>query len=352
MDSDWLGRLVDRHAAALELFARQWCDTPEDVVQEAFVKLASARTPPNNPAAWLFRVVRNGALNAGQAARRRRRHETDAAFNAPGWFHSGHGLISSRRAGPRDRRRRAAVTTARTARGDRRSPLGRVVFPGDRARLWLLGEHGAQALHRGFVGHARTVGGHMSQRSSDPGLTDIESALAGLVPIPSRLDRDKLMFAAGAASVRAALRQRWVWPSIAATLAIAVASESFVLAFRRGPRVIERVVVVRESAPANSTSAPLEAAAPHRAPPGTVGDARSSETPALTDSSSVPSDYQRIRGARTSAWPRCIARAFFADWCLDFDSRLDPVETPVQSAGHLRRLELEKLINLGPGGPS
>ena len=55
-----------------ELFARQWCDTPEDVVQEAFVKLASAGTPPENPAAWLFRVVRNGRLNAAQAARRRR----------------------------------------------------------------------------------------------------------------------------------------------------------------------------------------------------------------------------------------------------------------------------------------
>ena len=86
MDSDWLGRLVDRHAAALELFARQWCDTPEDVVQEAFVKLAAQRTPPENPAAWLFRVVRNGALNAAQAARRRRRYESEAAGNSTGWF--------------------------------------------------------------------------------------------------------------------------------------------------------------------------------------------------------------------------------------------------------------------------
>ena len=64
MDHDWLGRLVDRHAAALELYARQWCDTPEDVVQEAFLKLAGQRPLPDKPAAWLFRVVRNGALNA------------------------------------------------------------------------------------------------------------------------------------------------------------------------------------------------------------------------------------------------------------------------------------------------
>jgi RNA polymerase sigma-70 factor (ECF subfamily) len=86
MDHDWLGRLVDRHAAALELYARQWCETPEDVVQEAFLKLASQRSLPANPAAWLFRVVRNGALNAGQAARRRRRHETRAASESTSWF--------------------------------------------------------------------------------------------------------------------------------------------------------------------------------------------------------------------------------------------------------------------------
>jgi RNA polymerase sigma factor (sigma-70 family) len=94
MDSDWLGRLVDRHAAALELFARQWCDTPEDVVQEAFVKLAAQRTPPENPAAWLFRVVRNGALNAALAARRRRRHETDAAAESTGWFQAERSVTS------------------------------------------------------------------------------------------------------------------------------------------------------------------------------------------------------------------------------------------------------------------
>jgi RNA polymerase sigma factor (sigma-70 family) len=86
MDSDLLGRLVDRHAAALELFARHRCDTPEDVVQEAFVKLAAQRTHPANPVAWLFRAVRNGAINAAEAARRRRRHESEAAAGSIGWF--------------------------------------------------------------------------------------------------------------------------------------------------------------------------------------------------------------------------------------------------------------------------
>jgi RNA polymerase sigma factor (sigma-70 family) len=77
---------VDEHAAALALYARQWCDAPEDVVQEAFLKLASQRTPPDSPAAWLYCVVRNGALTAARAAKRRRHYESAAAAKASGWF--------------------------------------------------------------------------------------------------------------------------------------------------------------------------------------------------------------------------------------------------------------------------
>jgi RNA polymerase sigma factor (sigma-70 family) len=86
MEPETLGRLLDRHAAALELYARQWCDAPEDVVQEAFVKLSAQRPPPENPAAWLFRVVRHAAINAATAARRRKRHEAAAAVAGGVWF--------------------------------------------------------------------------------------------------------------------------------------------------------------------------------------------------------------------------------------------------------------------------
>jgi len=86
MGPEHLARLVDEHAAALALYARQWCDAPEDVVQEAFLKLASQRTPPDSPAAWLYRVVRNGALTAARAAKRRRHYEGAAAARASGWF--------------------------------------------------------------------------------------------------------------------------------------------------------------------------------------------------------------------------------------------------------------------------
>ncbi len=85
MDPVQLGRLIDQHASALELYARQWCGSAEDVVQESFLKLVQQARPPDNPAAWLFRAVRNAAINAGIAEGRRRRHESDAA-EARGWF--------------------------------------------------------------------------------------------------------------------------------------------------------------------------------------------------------------------------------------------------------------------------
>ena len=81
-----LGRLLNEHAAALALFARQWCSCPEDVVQEAFMRLAAEREAPANPAAWLFTVVRNGAISAGRAESRRRKHEASAAHQTADWF--------------------------------------------------------------------------------------------------------------------------------------------------------------------------------------------------------------------------------------------------------------------------
>jgi RNA polymerase sigma factor (sigma-70 family) len=77
--------LVDAHAAPLMLYARQWCAAPEDVVQDAFLKLVRQRTPPGDPVAWLYTVVRNGALDAGKTARRRRLRES-AAARPVRWF--------------------------------------------------------------------------------------------------------------------------------------------------------------------------------------------------------------------------------------------------------------------------
>src|SRR5438270_6898133 len=83
MDPTVFGQLVDEHAAALELYARQWCAAPEDVVQEAFLKLVTQRRMPRNVVPWLFRVVRNQAISVWRSVQRRRRHETRAAETHP-----------------------------------------------------------------------------------------------------------------------------------------------------------------------------------------------------------------------------------------------------------------------------
>lgn len=78
-------QVLSQYAAALELYARQWCHTPEDVVQEAILRLARERPLPERPVAWLYAAVRNGAISASRGASRRRRHEEAAAARAS-WF--------------------------------------------------------------------------------------------------------------------------------------------------------------------------------------------------------------------------------------------------------------------------
>jgi hypothetical protein len=92
----------------------------------------------------------------------------------------------------------------------------------------------------------------MSQDPLAPELKPVEAALARLTPARSRLDRDRLMFEAGAASVRPRSRQAWIWPSIAAGLAVVAISESIVLVRRPDPRV---VVARQEAAPARDGAA-------------------------------------------------------------------------------------------------
>jgi RNA polymerase sigma-70 factor (ECF subfamily) len=70
---------------ALELFARGWCDSPEDVVQEALLRLARERPLPQKPVAWMYRAVRRRAMTAARAAARRRRYES-AAGRKVDWF--------------------------------------------------------------------------------------------------------------------------------------------------------------------------------------------------------------------------------------------------------------------------
>jgi RNA polymerase sigma factor (sigma-70 family) len=93
MGPEILGELVDRHSRALVLYARQWCAAPEDVVQEAFLKMVTYRPAPNKVVPWLFRVVRNAAISASRAEKRRRRHEAAAAEYFLPWFDAGEDTV-------------------------------------------------------------------------------------------------------------------------------------------------------------------------------------------------------------------------------------------------------------------
>lgn len=86
MEPAELGRIVEEHAAGLALYARQWCASPEDIVQEAFLKLAVQRRPPDSAVPWLYRVVRNLAIDAARARLRRKKHEGRFAERITGWF--------------------------------------------------------------------------------------------------------------------------------------------------------------------------------------------------------------------------------------------------------------------------
>lgn len=77
--------MIDQHAAALRLYALQWCRWPDDPVQEAFIEFAQLNELPNNPAAWLFVTVRRRAMNQRRAESRRGRREQQVAEHRK-WF--------------------------------------------------------------------------------------------------------------------------------------------------------------------------------------------------------------------------------------------------------------------------
>lgn len=86
-----LTQLLDEHSGALVLYAQQWCQTPEDVVQEALLRLMQQTSTPENVVGWLYRVVRNGAISASRSAARRSRREAAAAHCGEPWFTASEG---------------------------------------------------------------------------------------------------------------------------------------------------------------------------------------------------------------------------------------------------------------------
>jgi hypothetical protein len=182
----------------------------------------------------------------------------------------------------------------------------------------------------------------MPQVPPDPELKAIESALGELIPVSSRLDRDKLMFQAGAMSKPAA-RGRFAWPAITAVLSLALAGESLFVANRPAPSVVERIVFV--PAPADAA---VQAAHREPRPPGIANNDFGAPASLSVGSSSGASDYQRFQNLVIrfgfDAFPERPAVVSRED--------VDGISPGfgLKPAGALRSLELERILK--PGDPS
>ena len=204
MDSELLGSLIDRLAAPLGLYARQWCDEPEDVVQEAFVKLAEQATTPLNPAAWLFRTVRNGAINAGIARRRRRRHEAEAAGEMPSWFDTRPAVVKPWCLDPESAQAALAVLPLEQREIIVAHLWGGLTFDQIAELVGTSSSSAHRLYHAGLTALRDDWGCHVTRNRLARSRAERDRELVGsLVPARSRIDRDLVMFRAGQASARA-----------------------------------------------------------------------------------------------------------------------------------------------------
>ena len=74
-----VSRLLDENVRGLVLYARQWdAANAEDLVQEAFLRLLTESPLPDSPRAWLFRVVRNLAIDQARREKFRSQHENQS----------------------------------------------------------------------------------------------------------------------------------------------------------------------------------------------------------------------------------------------------------------------------------
>lgn len=79
LDAAQLAKLIETQAVSLRLWIRFRCASPEDVVQDAFCRLACQEPPPNEPVAWLYGVCRNLAEKQRRSDERRQRREQSRA---------------------------------------------------------------------------------------------------------------------------------------------------------------------------------------------------------------------------------------------------------------------------------
>ncbi len=61
------------------LYAGQWCNDPDDALQQALIELVSLDQSPRDPVAWLFTCIRKRSINLTRSESRRFKHQQLAA---------------------------------------------------------------------------------------------------------------------------------------------------------------------------------------------------------------------------------------------------------------------------------
>ena len=158
-------------------------------------------------------------------------------------------------------------------------------------------------------------------------LGPLEQTLRSFVPAPPRLDRDRLMFLAGAASVQgsevsgqvsevARAKRAWTWP--AATAALAATSLALAIA-----------LVVRTNAPPQVVYVVRPVAAPSMSPQVAIQPERSPNFPATT-TDTVVAPRPATRSAST---PQIPADNYVRSREVALRMGLDALGTPRSSGG-------------------
>ena len=81
IDPNSLRKLLDDYWTILVEWVGGARDGAEDVVQSAFIKLASEDPPPENPVAWLFTISKRLAINEQLSQTKRRSRESRVGRN-------------------------------------------------------------------------------------------------------------------------------------------------------------------------------------------------------------------------------------------------------------------------------
>jgi len=143
-----------------------------------------------------------------------------------------------------------------------------------------------------------------------PELKEIREALGSLVPRTDRLNRERLMFLAGQASVgkpseqlpRTRVWSRWGWPAAFSAMSAVAASLLVTVAVRPEPQVVVRVVERVVPAPVSQAEAKTAQSAPAGDAPGAVQEQdQPSGAGASPGRESVPSEW--------FAWAALVGRS-------------------------------------------